>query len=97
MEIKHVGHSLLPTPHKSLKLNNILHVPHSQSLISGYQLTKDNDAYLVVYPKFFSVHDQATGSTILHGPSKGGLYPVAGQPAAHGRQILGVTKPSTSR
>lgn len=98
MEIAHVGHALLPTPHESLKLNNILHVPTtSKSLLCGHQLTKDNDANLIVYPEFFSVNDQETGRTIIHCPSRGGLYPIAGQPATPGRQVLGVIKPSTSR
>ena len=98
MEIAHIGRALLPTPHRSLRLNNILHVPSaSQSLLSAYRLMIDNQAFLEIHPEFFSVKDQETGNILLRARSRRGLFPVSGQLGVHKHQALGAIKPSTSR
>ena len=99
MDIAHVGHSVLSTPHGSLNLKNILHSPQAdKSLLSAYQLIKDNHAFLEVYPETFFVKDRATRRTLLQNASRDGLFPVSGRQDApsHG-QVLSVIKPSTSR
>ena len=43
LTIKHIGSSLLRTPHNSFQLTNMLHVPHiTKNLLSVRQFTKDN-------------------------------------------------------
>jgi hypothetical protein len=47
MHISHIGNSVLRTPHDSLYLQNILHVPNaSKNLLSVHKLTFDNDVFL---------------------------------------------------
>ena len=77
MVIKHIGHSTLCTPHASLHLKNILHVPSaSKNLLSVHKLTHDNDVFLEFHPFFFLIKDQATRRTLFKGPCHGGLYPL---------------------
>jgi histone deacetylase 1/2 len=46
MKISHIGQSLICTPHKNLKVNNILHVPSSsKNLLSVDRLTLDNEFF----------------------------------------------------
>ena len=98
MDIAHIGHSVLSTPSGSLKLNNILHVPNSeQSLLSAYQLMKDNHVFIELHPETFLVKDQATRRTILQNKSRWRLFPVTGRHSAPQRQVLGAIKPSRSR
>jgi hypothetical protein len=55
MEIKHVGHTTVPTQSRSLHLNNVLHVPKTaKNLVSVHRLTKDNSAFIEFHPDFFS-------------------------------------------
>jgi hypothetical protein len=35
MHIKHIGHSLIHTSYRDLKLNSILHVPHSSKSLAS--------------------------------------------------------------
>src|SRR4051812_13613937 len=75
LSISHIGHSRLPG--SSLKLRNILHVPHiSQHLLSVYRLLCDNDVFVQFHRCFFLVKDKATRRVILHGRSYGGVYSV---------------------
>ena len=71
LSISHIGHSRLPG--SSLKLCNILHVPHiSQHLLSAYRLLCDNDVFVEFHRRFFLVKDKATRRIILQGSSRGG-------------------------
>ena len=71
LSISHIGHSRLPG--SSLKLHNILHVPHiSQHLLSVYRLFCHNDVFVEFHHHFFLVKDKATRRVILHGRSYGG-------------------------
>ena len=100
MEICNTGHATLHTPTCDLLLNHILHVPGAhKSLVSVHRLATDNNAYLEFHPNFFLIKDRAT-KTILHrGRCEGGLYPLVTNPseASQPKQVLGVSKPSTSR
>jgi hypothetical protein len=51
MQICHIGHSMLCTPHSSLHLKDILYVPSaSKNLLSVHKLTLDNDVFLEFHP-----------------------------------------------
>ena len=73
LSISHIGHSRLPG--SSLKLRNILHVPHiREHLLSVYRLVCDNDVFVEFHRHFFFVKDKATRRVILQGSSRGGVY-----------------------
>jgi histone deacetylase 1/2 len=75
LSISHIGHSTLAG--SSLKLQNILHVPHiSKHLLSVYGLVSDNDVFIEFHRHFFCVKDKVTRRILLHGRSQGGLYPI---------------------
>jgi hypothetical protein len=77
MHIKHIGHSLIHTPYRDLKLNNILHVPHSsKSLASIHQIASDNNVFFELHPNVFFIKDRESRRILLQGRSKGGLYPL---------------------
>ena len=96
MEIKHVGHTIVPTPSKPLHLNNILHVPQAaKNLVSVHRLAKDNSAFLEFHPDHFLFKDQATRNTILKGRCHKGLYPLPSTQSI--KQAYGVIKPSLAR
>ena len=98
MEIMHIGHTQFHTHDRPLHLNNVLHVPQaSKNLISVHKLAHDNHAYLEFWPEFFSIKDQETGKVLLRAKSRGGLYPLPCKPSIHGRHVLGVSRPSSSR
>jgi histone deacetylase 1/2 len=55
MDISHVGHSILQSPHSQIDLKNILHVPKTnKSLVSVHRLARDNNAFLEFHPNHFS-------------------------------------------
>jgi hypothetical protein len=75
MDITHIGKTIIPTFHRDLVLNNVLHVPSThKNLISVHQFTLDNDIFIEFHPYFFLIKDQKTKKVMLHGPCKGGLY-----------------------
>ena len=75
LSISHIGHSNLAG--SSLRLRNILHVPHiNQHLLSVYRLVTDNDVFVEFHRFFFLVKDKATKRILLHDRSHGGLYPI---------------------
>jgi hypothetical protein len=50
MHIKHISHSLIHTPYRDLKLNNILHVPQSsKSLASIHRIAYDNNLFFELH------------------------------------------------
>jgi histone deacetylase 1/2 len=78
MVITHIGHSVVNTPSRPLYLKNILYVPNaSKNLISAYRLMVDTAAYFELYPKHFSLKDQATKETFLRGRCRGRLFPLS--------------------
>jgi hypothetical protein len=97
MHISHIGHSILRTPHSSLDLNNILHVPSaSKNLLSVHKLTLDNDVFIEFHPFFFLIKDRATRRTLLKGRCHGGLYPLVPISTSSSKQAFITIKPSSS-
>jgi hypothetical protein len=77
MEISRVGTSIIPTPCRNLVLNIVLHVPAAtKNLISVHKFTLDNDMFIEFHPFYFLIKDQKMRKVLLHGPCKGGLYPL---------------------
>jgi histone deacetylase 1/2 len=97
MEIQHIGHSTLHTPHSSLHLNNILHVPSaSKNLLSAHKIVLDNYAFIEFHPHFFLIKDQATKQILFTGPCHGGLYPLVPVSTGSRKQAYITIKPSSS-
>ncbi|GJT07583.1 ribonuclease H-like domain-containing protein [Tanacetum coccineum] len=83
--VSNTGHSILPTPLKSLRLNNVLITPHIvKNLIPVCQFVRDND-YTIEFDSFgFSVKDFMTRRVLLRCDSTGDLYHVtAPSPIPH--------------
>jgi hypothetical protein len=77
MDIEHIGNLVISTSICSLHLNNILHVPRThKQLISIHHFTLDNNIFVELNPFFFLVKDQISKRVLLHGPCKGGIYPL---------------------
>jgi histone deacetylase 1/2 len=97
MTIQHIGRSTLHTPHTSLKLNDILHVPSAtKNLLSAHRITLDNDAFIEIHPFFFLIKDQATKKIMFRGPCHGGLYPLVPIAAGSDKHAFITIKPSSS-
>ncbi|GJZ10063.1 ribonuclease H-like domain-containing protein [Tanacetum coccineum] len=79
------GHIILPTPFKSLHLNNVLITPHIvKNLISVRQFVRDNHCTIEFDSFGFSVKDFLTRRVLLRCDSTGDLYPVtAPSPIPH--------------
>ncbi|GJU27219.1 ribonuclease H-like domain-containing protein [Tanacetum coccineum] len=75
--VANTGHSILPTPHRPLHLNNVLITPHIvKNLIFVLQCVRDNNC-IVEFDAFgFSVKDFMTRRVLLRCDSMGDLYPV---------------------
>jgi hypothetical protein len=100
MHIKHVGHTIIRTPHHDLKLNHVLHVPQSsKNIASIHKITSDNNVFFELHPDFFFIKDRESRKTLLQGWSKGGLYPLPCNTtsSSHVRQLFNVNKPHQSR
>jgi hypothetical protein len=66
--IKHIGHFLIPTPYRDLKLSNILHVPHSsKSLASIHHLASDKNVVFELHPNVFFIKDRESRRILLQG------------------------------
>jgi hypothetical protein len=64
MHIKHIGHSIIRTPHLDLKLNNILYVhKSSKNLASIHHIAFDNNVFFELYPDFFFIKDRESRRT----------------------------------
>ncbi|XP_074267321.1 uncharacterized protein LOC141590649 [Silene latifolia] len=71
------GNSSLPSPHNSLILRNVLHVPSIiKNLVSVRKFTSDNNVSVEFDPFGFTVKDLKTGMPIMRSPSTGDLYPL---------------------
>ena len=97
LSISHIGHSNLAG--SSLRLNNILHVPHiRQNLLSVYRLVSDNDVFVEFHRYFFCVKDKATRRILLHGRSQDGLYPIPySRASSSSRQACSSVKVTSSQ
>jgi hypothetical protein len=78
MDISHIGHAVVNTPHHFIQLNNILYVPRlRKNLISVHRLTIDNSIFIELHPFFFLIKDQKIRRILLKGRCVGGLYPLS--------------------
>ena len=94
---KHVGHSIIHTPHNSIHLRNILHVPNaSKSLLSAHKIGLDNNAFVEIHPFFFLIKDRATKEIMFRGPCYGGLYPLVPTSTDSTKHTFITLKPSSS-
>ncbi|CAL2258852.1 unnamed protein product [Prunus armeniaca] len=77
LSISSVGSSFLNTPQCSLQLLKVLHVPKiSQHLLSVHWLCKDNNCRFTCDAFGFWIQDKLTGSVLLKGRCRAGLYSI---------------------
>ncbi|GJU43587.1 ribonuclease H-like domain-containing protein [Tanacetum coccineum] len=75
--VTNTGHNILPTPSKTLRLNNVLITSHIvKNLFSVRQFVHDNDCTIEFDSFSFSVKDFMTCRVLLRCDSTGDLYPV---------------------
>ncbi|GJY65645.1 ribonuclease H-like domain-containing protein [Tanacetum coccineum] len=75
--VTNTGHSILPTPLKSLHLNNVLITPRIvKNLIYVHQFVRDNNCTIEFDAFGFFVKDFITRRVLLRCDSTGDLYPV---------------------
>lgn len=75
LPIQHIGNSTLSTSHGNLILRNLLHVPLiTKNLLSVRQFCEDNSVYFEFHSSFFCVKDLHTGTILLRGFTRNGLY-----------------------
>ena len=74
MQILSTGSKTMHKNSHSLKLNNILHVPHiKKNLLSVKKFVKDNNIFWEFHPEFCGVKDSVTHQTLLKGDSEEGI------------------------
>ncbi|GJV59700.1 ribonuclease H-like domain-containing protein [Tanacetum coccineum] len=83
--VTNTGHNILPTPTRSLHLNNVLIIPHIvKNLIFVRQFVRDNNCTIEFDAFGFSVKDFLTRRVLLRCDSTRDLYPVtAPSPIPH--------------
>ena len=75
--ISHIGQSIIKTPHRDIRLNDVLLVPHaSKHLASVHIITIDNGVFIEFHPFFFLIKDQVTRRVLYRGRCVDGLYPL---------------------
>jgi hypothetical protein len=95
MNISHLGHSIVKTPHWNLMLRNILYVPEAnKNLASVHKLTSYNSAFLEYHHNYFVIKDCSTRRPLLKGRCHKGFYPL---PVESLKLAFGVFKPSLER
>jgi histone deacetylase 1/2 len=68
MAIKHIGQSILPTPHRSIHIRNILHVPSaSKNFLSAHKIALDNNAFIEFHPSSFLLRIRPRSKSCLRG------------------------------
>jgi hypothetical protein len=68
MDITHIGHAVINTPHRPIQLNNIFYVRRARkNLISVHRLIIDNSIFVELHPFFFLIKDQKPGEFCLKG------------------------------
>jgi hypothetical protein len=98
MNITCIGTTIIPTSSRNLVLNNVLHVPAThKNLISIHCFTLDNDTYIEFHPYFFLIKDQKMKKVMLHGPCKGGLYPLPPSTSRFQKLVFSAIKFSVDR
>jgi len=81
MSVTHRAHTVIPTAHSPLRLNNVLvSPPLVKNLISIHTLTRDNNVSVEFDPFGFSIKDLPTHTVLLRCNNHGELYPLAPSP-----------------
>nr|GEV40177.1 ribonuclease H-like domain-containing protein [Tanacetum cinerariifolium] len=85
ISVTNTGHSILPTPFKSLHLDNVLITPYIiKNLVSVRQFVRDNNCTIEFDAFGFSIKDFMTRRVLLRYDSTRDLYPVtAPSPIPH--------------
>jgi histone deacetylase 1/2 len=77
--IKSTGSTSLQINKTNFHLSNILHCPHASSnLLSINKFCLDNNCYFVLTSHDFTVKENQTDQTLLHGQVDNGLFPING-------------------
>ncbi|KAJ0542271.1 putative RNA-directed DNA polymerase [Helianthus annuus] len=77
LPILHIGSAKIFSPSRTFHLKNVLHVPKiKRHLLSVQKFCHDNNVYFEFHSTFFAVKDKSTHTTLLTGPSDGGLYTI---------------------
>jgi hypothetical protein len=98
MDISRIGSSIIHSSRCDLFLNNVLHVPFThKNLISVHHFTLDNDTFMELHPYFFLIKDQKMKKVLLHGPCKGGLYPLPPSTSKFRKFVFSALKISVDR
>nr|GEU70096.1 ribonuclease H-like domain-containing protein [Tanacetum cinerariifolium] len=71
--VTNTGHSILPTPTRSLHLNNVLITPH---IVKNLIFVRDNNCTIEFDALGFSIKDFLTRRVLLRCDSTGDIYPV---------------------
>ncbi|KAI5335941.1 hypothetical protein L3X38_026075 [Prunus dulcis] len=75
--IAHVGNASIPSISGSLRLNQVYHVPQlAASLLSIFQLCKDNKCWVIFDDSYIYAQDKATKVLLYKGRSNKGMYPI---------------------
>ena len=84
LPISHTGNSSLQTPTQTLHLSDILHVPSiAQNLLSVSKLCNTNLISIEFFSDQFLVKDLKSGTTLIKGINKNGLYHIPAQLTPH--------------
>jgi uncharacterized membrane protein YgcG len=98
MDITRIGNSIIPTPRRNFVLHNVLHVPSThKNLIFVHRFTLDNDTFIEFHSYFFLIKDRKTRKVLLHGPCKGGLYPLPPSTSKFRKLVFSAIKISVDR
>ena len=66
--VQNIGSSSINTPHKSLILHNVLHVPHiTMNLLSVKKLCRDNHCWFVCDHLTFFIQEKVTRKIMYQG------------------------------
>jgi hypothetical protein len=76
MDITRIGKTIIPTSHYNLALNNVLHVPSTEKILFPFIGLLLIMIHLLNFTHIFLIKDRKTRKVLLHGPCKGGLYPL---------------------
>jgi hypothetical protein len=98
IDIIHVSKTIMSHPTHPFHLNDVLHVPHThKQLVSIHRFNLDNNAFIELHPFFFMIKDRTTRKVLLHGPCRGGMYPLPQLPQSTQKLLHLAIKPSSQR
>jgi hypothetical protein len=93
MNITRIGKTIIPTFHRDLALDNVLHVPSThKNLIPVHRFTLDNDTFIEFHPYFFLIKDRKMRKVLQHRSCKGGLYPLPSSSSKYRKLVFSAIK-----